>query len=125
MHEAGDARQRHEVVLDILARGEVPAATPEFIGYAAQLLRLGRGQQAAGDLASHHLDAGLPLAVNAVFQPEGAKLIFCNLASEVCLGSFAEGFDLLANYAIMFNFKLFTTGEGLGHSGVHNHPLAW
>jgi hypothetical protein len=72
--------------------------------------------QAAGDLAAHHLHARLPLAVDAVFQPVGAELVFRDLAGEERLGSRAEGFDLLADSAIMFSFKLLPTGKGFGHS---------
>jgi hypothetical protein len=91
-------------------------AAAELVGDPSQLLHLRGREQSAGDLAAHHLDAGLALSVNAVFEAEGAELIFGNLAIEVGAGSGTKGFDLVADYAIMFNFKLLPAGKGFGHS---------
>ena len=79
------------------------------------------GQQAAGDLAAHHLDAGLALAVDAVFEAEGAELVFGDLAGQEGLGLGAEGFDLFPDGSIMLILKLFPLGEDFLGGGCHNH----
>jgi hypothetical protein len=50
-------------------------------------------------------------------------LIVGDVAGEVFLGSRTERLDLFANGSIVFDFKLLPAREGLGHSGLHNHPI--
>ena len=97
VHEVGDALQGDEVILDVLAGGEVALAAAELVGDAGELVDLAGGEQSAGYFASHHLDAGLSLAVNAVFEAEGAESVFRDLAGEEGLGPVTEGFDLFAD----------------------------
>ena len=87
----------------------------------ASWLHLGGGEQAAGDLAAHHLDARLALAVDAVLQAEGPEVVFGDLAGQVghCLG--AERFDLFANRSIMLILKLFPLRKDYLGGCCHNH----
>ncbi len=112
VHQVGHARQRNEVILHILARGDVAAASAELFGDPAKLLHLADGREAAGDLAAHHLDPGLALPVDAMLQAEGAEFVFGDLPIQKCLGAMAEGFDLLANSVRVLNLKLFAFGKG-------------
>ena len=123
MHEVGDAIERDEVILDVLAGGEVAAAAAELVGDARQLIHLGGGEQAAGDFAAHHLDAGLALSVDAVLQAEWTEVRVGNLPSQVghCLG--AEGFDFFANRFIVLILKLFPLRKGYLDGRCHNHLI--
>jgi hypothetical protein len=95
------------VILDVLAGGDVGFAAAELVGDPGKTVELGRGQQTAGDFASHHLDASLALAVYAVFQSEGPELVFRDLAGEEGECLVAEDFDLFPNCPIMLFFKHF------------------
>ena len=112
VHQVGHAVERHEVILDILAGGEVAASAAELVGDARQLLDLRGGEQAAGNLAADHLDAGLPLSVDAVFQAEGTEVSLGNFPSQEghCLGP--EDLDFFANRLIVLILKLFPLREG-------------
>ena len=63
-------------------------------------------QQAARDLAAHHLHARLPLPVDAVLEPERAELVLGDFAGEEGLGLLAEDFDLLADGAVVLVVEL-------------------
>jgi hypothetical protein len=106
MHQIGDAGEGNEVVLDVLAGGEVAASTAEFIGDARQLTHLLCGQQPTGDFAAHHLDARLSLAVNAVLEAEGSELGVSNLPCEDGHCLCPEGFDFLSDCFNMLILKL-------------------
>ena len=77
---------------------------------SGQLVHLGGGEQPAGNLAADHLDAGLALAVDAVFQAEGAEVFFGDFAGEEGGGFGAEGFDLLADEAVMYGLEVVAEG---------------
>jgi hypothetical protein len=106
VHKAGDARQRHEMVLNVLPRGEVAPAAAEFVRDARELLHLPGSEQAARDLAAHHLNSRLPLPVDTVLEPERAKLVLRDFAGEECLRLPAEDFDLFADGAVVLLFEL-------------------
>jgi hypothetical protein len=113
VHEAGDVVEGDEVVLDILTGGHVGFAAGELVGDAGQLADLGGGEEAAGDLAADHLDAGLTLAVDAVFEAEGAEFVLGDLAGEELTGPHTEGFDLFAYDTIMLNLEVLLVGLDL------------
>jgi hypothetical protein len=73
------------------------------------LLELAGRQHAAGNLAAHHLDTGLALAIDAMLESEGAELIFGDLSGEKLVGPFAESLDFLAdgNLMLLFEFLAF------------------
>ncbi|MEI9973324.1 MAG: hypothetical protein WDO73_15545 [Ignavibacteriota bacterium] len=83
-----------------------PRPPPELVGDASESCSVWAAVSSHRESCSDHLDARLALPVNAVFQTEGAELIFGNVACEEHLGSFTEGLNFLANRTIMFNFKL-------------------
>ncbi len=58
----GTCRQRHEVILDILAGGEMSFAGAEFVGDRRQLIHLRGSQRAAGDFGADHVHARLAAA---------------------------------------------------------------
>ena len=122
MHQIGYARQRNEMILNILSGGEMPAPSAEFVGDAAQLFHLRNGQQPAGNLAANHLNAGLPLAVNAMLQAKWPELIFGDLPVEKSQRARAEDFDFFADQPVMLDFKLLEIGPGVDSSGAHNDP---
>jgi hypothetical protein len=99
-------------------------AAGEFVGDAGELAGLGSGEKAAGDLAADHLDAGLALAVDAVFEAEGAEFVLGDLAGEELTGAEVEGFDLLADGAIILNLKVLVVGLNLRGSGCHSRLLS-
>jgi len=121
-HEICDAVERDEVILDVLAGGEVSAAAAEFVGNPCESVGLGSGEESAGDLAAHHLDAGLSLAVDPVFQPVGAEILVGNLPCQVgqCLGP--EGLDLFPNRCIVLILKLFPLSQGFRGGCSHRRP---
>jgi hypothetical protein len=123
VHQIGDAVQRDEVILDVLPGGEVAASAAELVGHARQLIHLGGGEQPAGDLAAHHLDAGLALSVDAVLQAEWTEVSLGNLPSQEghCLGP--EGFDFLPNRFIVLILKLFPLRKGFFDGCCHNHLI--
>jgi hypothetical protein len=107
MHEVGDAGEGDEVILDVLAGGEVAASAAEFVGDTRKLTHLLRSEQTARDFTTYHLDTGLTLAVDSVLQAEWAELGVCNLPCEDghCLGP--EGLDLLSDGCSVLILKLF------------------
>ena len=115
--------QRYEVILDVLAGGEVGFAAGEIFGDAGELAYLGSGEKAAGDLAADHLDAGLALAVDAVFKAEGAEFVLGDLAGEELTGADAEGFNLFADGAIVLNLEVLGVRLDFRGGGRHNHHL--
>jgi hypothetical protein len=127
VHEGGHVAQRHEVILNILPGGDVPLAAAEILGDHGQLLHLRRRQQSPGDLAPHHLHAGLPLPVDAVLQAEGTKLVFRDFADQEGLRPLPKGLDFLPNQTIVFLFELLPA-KGIflgcsGHSGNLLFPI--
>ena len=123
MHEVRYARQGNEMVLDVLPRGEVAFAAAELFGDARQLLRLAGGQQAARDLAAHHLHAALALAVDAVFEAERAKFIFRDFARQELRGALPKRLNFLADETIVFSFKQLGGIHGFPSDRCHNLPL--
>src|ERR1035438_1159250 len=121
VHEAGDVGERYEVILDVLAGSKVRSAAGEFVGDAGELAGLGSGEKPAGDLATHHLDAGLALPVDAVLEAERAEFVLGDLAGQELRGARAEGLDFFADSAIMLNFELLGVGLDLRGSGRHSH----
>ncbi|SPE37158.1 hypothetical protein SBA3_260014 [Candidatus Sulfopaludibacter sp. SbA3] len=121
VHEVWHAHQRHEVILDVLPRGEVALAAAELVGDTAELLQLWRGQQSARDLAAHHLHARLALAVDAVLQTEGTELVFRNLSVQKLLRSLAKRLDFLADGKLVLPFEILTMGKAFLSSCRHNH----
>ena len=93
------------MVLNVLPRGKVAFTPAKLLGDDGQLLRLPGGQQAARDLAAHHLDSALALAVDAMFEAEGTEFILRDFAGQELRGSLAKRLNLLADQAIVFNFK--------------------
>ena len=118
---SGDLVERDEVILDVLAGGEVTASAAELVGNAGHLNHLAGGEQPAGDLAAHHLDAGLTLSVDAVLQAKWTEVGLGNLPSQEghCLG--AESFNFLPNRFIVLILKLFPLRNGFFGGCCHNH----
>jgi hypothetical protein len=85
------------------------------------LTHLESGEQPAGDLAAHHLDAGLALSVDAVFQPKWTEVGLGNLPSQEghCLDP--ESFDLFPNGFIVLILKLFPLRKNFLDGCFHNH----
>jgi hypothetical protein len=112
-----------EVILDVLAGGEVSSAAGEFVGDAGELADLRGGEKATGDLAADHLDTGLALAVDAVLEAEGTEFVLGDLAGEELTGAGTKGLNLFADGAIMLNLEVLLVGLDLRGGGRHNHPL--
>jgi hypothetical protein len=72
----------------------VRAAAAEFVGNCRKLAHLPGGDHSAGDLGADHVDAGLPLTVDAAAQPNSAKLIIGETAGHERFGLFPEQFDI-------------------------------
>ncbi len=125
VHQVGGARERHEVILHVLARGDVAFAAGELVGDVAELLELARCGEAAGDLHAYHLHAGLALSVDAVFQAEGAEFVVGNIAGDECRSLLAEDLNLLPNGLIVLILKGFALGEVFLDGGGHKHLLPY
>ena len=121
VHQVGNPVERDEVILHILPGGEVAAPSAEFVGNAGQLNHLIGGEQPAGDLTAHHLNAGLPLSVDAVFQAKWTEVSLGNFPSQEghCLGP--EDLDFFPNRFIVLILKLFPLREGFLGGRGHNH----
>ena len=100
------AGQRNEVVLHVLARGQVAFAGCVAVGNERELVELIGGERAAGDLGPDHLHAGLALAVDAAAQPERPKVVVGDLAGEELVGLFAEELDVLAHDGVILGFRM-------------------
>ena len=83
-----------------------PLPPAKVVADERQLFHLGGGHQAAGDLAAHHLDAGLPLAVDAVLEAERAEFVLRNFTRQEGAGLTAEGLDFFADQAVMPGFEV-------------------
>src|ERR1022692_1130429 len=120
VHQVGDLVERDEVILDVLAGGEVTASAAELVGHARQLNHLARGEQPAGDFAAHHLDAGLTLSVDAMLQAKWTEVRLGNLPGQEgqCLG--AESLNFLPNRYIVLILKLFPLTNGFFRDCCHN-----
>src|SRR5258708_836605 len=59
-----DPRQRHKMILNVLASGQVALAPRELIGDASHLAHLIGSQQPAGNLGPDHMDVRLALAIH-------------------------------------------------------------
>src|SRR5207248_5959364 len=106
VHEVRDTRERHEVELHVLARGDVPSSTGELVGDVCKRFQLSSRRYSTGDLRADHLNAGLPLAVNAVTQPERTEFVVRNCAGENLFCFCAESLDFLANGLLMLAFEV-------------------
>lgn len=119
VHQIGCASERNEVILHVLARGDMALPAGELVGDLAELLELARGSKAAGDLHAYHLDAGLALSVNAMFQAEGTEFVVGNFAGDERRCLLAEDLNFLPNGIIVLNLKGFALHEvildGCGH----------
>ena len=81
--------------------------------------------ESAGNFAAHHLDARLPLAVDAVLQAEWAKLVRGDLAGEEALRLLAKSLDLLANGLLVLALKLLTGRCGFLHDRRHIPTISY
>ena len=111
VHEVGDLGERHEVVLNVLAGGEVAFAAAELFGDFRELVGLCGSQQAAGDFAADHLDARLALAVDAVFQAERAEIVLGDFAREEGRLPFSGTFRSLRERSDHVDFQALRAGE--------------
>jgi hypothetical protein len=107
--------------LHILPGGEVAAPSAEFVGNTGQLNHLIGGKQPAGNFAAHHLNAGLSLAVDAVFQAKWTKVSLGNFPSQEgqCLGP--KDFNFFPDRFIVLILKLFPLREDFPDGRGHNH----
>jgi hypothetical protein len=112
-----------EVILYILAGGEVPLASAEIVCHASQLAHLLRGQPSTRHLRPHHLDTGLPLAVDAAPQPEGPELIVRQLPSEKRIGLRPEQLDILPNCSIVLMLSQLVFRKDFGSSHILYFPI--
>ncbi len=104
------SRQRNEMILDVLASGEVSFAAAELVGDGGQLIHLRRGHRSARDLGADHVHAGLPLAVYAAAQALGAELVVGEPAGHVLLGVGTEQLDVGSNRGVVLRFGLVLGG---------------
>jgi hypothetical protein len=82
-----------KVQLNILARRDMAHAGGELVGEVGHLPQLIRRQPSERDLNAHHLDPGLPLAVNSILQPEGLEDVVREITRKDTLGFRFEGLD--------------------------------
>jgi hypothetical protein len=106
-------------ILQVLAGGDVALTASVSVADVRQLFHLRGGQQAAGNLAAHHLDAGLPLPIDAVLQAERAEFIFRDFPGQEGAGLAAEGFDFFANQAVVLAFEVLADTEFVFDQGGH------
>jgi hypothetical protein len=99
-------------------------AAAEFVGNAGELQHLFGGEKAAGDFAANHLDARLPLAVDAVFEAERAEIVFSDFAGKERGGFGTKGLDLLADRNLVLFFKRFALVKPGFEKGGHNHLIS-
>ena len=97
VHEVRNPRQGNEMVLQVLARGEMTFACRIFVGNGGQSVQLGGREFAAGDLGADHLNAGLALSIAAEAQPQGTELVVGKAAGQKLVDSAAKTFDFAAN----------------------------
>src|SRR6185295_15236374 len=98
-------RQRDEMKLHVLARGEVAFAAGALVGNLAELPHLDRRKQAARNLGADHLNAVLALSVDAAAEAIGPELVSGQLSCEEVLSLGAEQFDIRTDGAIVLLFK--------------------
>ena len=91
----------------------------------AELLELARGSEAAGDLHAYHLDAGLALSVDAMFQAEGTEFVVGNFAGDERGGLLAEDLNFLPDGLIVLNLKGFALREIVLDGCGHKHLLLY
>ena len=85
-HRRLDVVQLDEMELDVLPRGDVAEAARVALADVGQRVELIAGEDALRNLDPQHLRVfGLPLAVGAAHQPEGAPLVGRHLAALVAL----------------------------------------
>ena len=96
----------YEMILNVLASGEMAFAARKLVGNPGQLLHLRGRQQPAGDLASDHLHTRLALPVDAVLQSKGTEFILGDFAGKKRPGALAEGFNFSANHLIVLDFEI-------------------
>jgi hypothetical protein len=99
------------------------ATAAELVGDTAQLLGLDRGELASRDLAADHLDPGLALSVDSVFETERTEIVVRYFTGQERLRFRTEYFDFFPHGFIMIAFKHFPPGKALVDEGCHN-PLA-
>jgi hypothetical protein len=100
------------------------ASAAEFVCNAAELFGLASGHQAAGNFAADHLKAGLALAVDAVFETEGAEFVVRDVSGQDFLGLGPKGLDLLTDRDFVLFFKAFSLNELLLDCGSHNRLIS-
>ena len=71
MQQIGNLRQRNEVILHVWRVVRWPLPPPNSSATAGQLVHLARGQQSARNFGADHVNAGLPLRVDAAAQALG------------------------------------------------------
>ena len=86
MQYVWNVAQRNEMILDVLARGEVAFAPAKLVGNAGQLIHLPRGQDASGHLGADHVNAGLSLRVNAAAKALRAEFVVGDCARHPFVG---------------------------------------
>ncbi len=92
------------MILDVLARGQVPFATAELVGDPGQLIHLRGGHRAARDLGADHVDAGLPLRVDTAAESLRAELVVVDLAGHPLFRVRTEQFDVGSNGCVVLGF---------------------
>ena len=87
--------QRDVVDLDVLARRDVALVERRvLLDDAGEGIHLVRGDAAVGKLDADHLDVGLALPVDALFEAEADELVLLELAGEKLLGFVVEVVEL-------------------------------
>jgi len=97
----GNLGQRHEVILHVLAGGDVAFPASVEVGDLGEVPHLIGGEQAAGNLGANHMHRFLALAVDAAAQAEGAELVGGEFAGGEGVSLGAEQFDVRANGLIV------------------------
>jgi hypothetical protein len=92
-HHLGDVFEFHEVQLNVLPCRDMTHAGGIPVGQIGHLPQLIGRQPAERNLDPHHLDTRLPLAVNAILQPEGLEDVGGEVSAQDTLGFRFKRFD--------------------------------
>jgi hypothetical protein len=103
MEQIRDELKRHEMILHVLPRGKVSLAGSEFVGGAGHLAHLSRGENAARNLGSNHLHAGLALTVHSAPQTPGTKFVLGKFSGKEFFRLRPEFFYVLVDDPVIFD----------------------
>ena len=111
------------MVLNVLARSQMPLASAESIRNLRHLTHLLRSQQSARNFGPNHLHALLALAVNTAAQPEGSELVVGQLAREELIGLTPEQFDVFPNCRIVLLLSELAVGHNISDCHMVSFPI--